>query len=165
MRPRDSTLTAERLRYLHDYDPETGLFTRRQAGGGQAIGCVMGTTNKIDGRVRIMVDGLIYLRSRLAWLHYYGEWSKEMLDHINHDVADDRIANLRDVSRMVNMQNQIRSHTKTGLPLGVYPSKRRFQAAIKIEGKRVYIGNYKTPEEAHAAYLDVKRRHHSGNTL
>lgn len=163
MAPRNSTLTAERLRELHNLDPETGRLTRRTAAGGKRVGDVMGTLNK-DGYVRIMVDGLIYLAQRLVWLHYYGSWPSEC-DHINGIRNDNSIANLRDVTRSINMQNQKKAHNRTGLPLGVYPSKQRFQATIKIDGKPVYIGNYKTADEAHAAYLEVKRKLHPGNTL
>ena len=164
MHPRNSTLTAERLRHLLDYDPATGLFTRRFPRGGQPTGCVVGTLNP-DGTIRIGVDGDIYLANRLAWLHYHGKWPDNLVDHIDHDRANNRILNLRDVTNAVNMQNQIVAHNKTGLPLGVYKSKLRFVAMIRINKKLKHVGSFKTPEEAHEAYLRAKREWHEGCTL
>jgi hypothetical protein len=40
-----------------------------------------------------------------------------------------------------------------------------FKAAIGISGRTVFLGEFKTAEEAHAAYLAKKREVHPGCTI
>jgi hypothetical protein len=80
-------LTAERLRELLHYDPETGQFTRR---GGKAVGYI---TER--GYVRIAIDKRPHYGHRLAWLYTHGSWPTAYLEHVNGNAADNRIANLR----------------------------------------------------------------------
>ena len=42
---------------------------------------------------------------------------------------------------------------KKDLPMGVFPKRKSFHAARKINGKRFYLGTYSTAAQAHAAYL------------
>lgn len=153
-------LTSERLRELLDYDPETGVFTNRFSRGAAKAGAVAGRSIGSSGYLRIMVSGRHYLAHRLAWLYMTGEWPKEEVDHINRDKIDNRWANLREATRTDNAINQIRS--SRALPRGVRRAKSRFQASLKVDGQFVHLGNYATPEEAHAAYLDADKRFRSG---
>lgn len=53
----------------------------------------------------------------------------------------------------------------TGL-LGVSKADSRgFRARIFYAGKETHLGTFKTPEDAHAAYLAAKRRLHAGCTI
>jgi hypothetical protein len=45
---------------------------------------------------------------------------------------------------------------ESSLPVGVTVSKKRFASAIHKQGKRYYLGNFKTPEEAFQAYKVAK---------
>ena len=63
-------LTAERLREVLGYDPETGVFTRRLATtcrvkAGGTVGCL-----RRDGYLTTSIDSKLYLLHRLAWLGY-----------------------------------------------------------------------------------------------
>jgi len=158
-------LTADRLRELLHYDPETGVFTRRLKRGGYAAGSRVGYTAP-DGRVLVSVDNKNFRAHRLVWLYVHGEWPSNDVDHINGDPSDNRLCNLRDVPHMVNLQNRVRPTraNRHGL-IGVTKNHDRFMAQIKIDGRRVYIGTYDTPEEASAAYLEAKRKHHPGCTI
>lgn len=144
------------------YDPETGEFIRLTTRGGYMAGTVAGCRNA-DGYTLIQVDGKQFMAHRLAILDQTGTWPTEDVDHINGDRSDNRIANLRVVSRSVNMQNLKRSHkdNTTGF-LGVVPNHAQFAAQIRIDGKNVHLGNFNTPEEAHEAYLIAKRAIHVG---
>lgn len=163
----DRDLTAHRLREVLDYDPETGVFTRkvrlaqRHKAGDRADFVVTG--GNLKGYRRICVDSQRYLAHRVAWMYANGEWPKKFIDHINGDKGDNRLSNLRDVQPKVNVQNtrKPRSDNKSGF-LGVHWHKqnRTWRARIQKDGKSINIGCFPSPEEAHAAYLDAKRQIH-----
>lgn len=165
MKLRESA-TAERIRELLRYDPEGGGFVwlkPRSAGvrAGDSAGCGVQ-----QGYVQIAVDGVRYRAHRLAWLWMTGHWPSGVIDHINADTGDNRWANLRDVSKSVNQQNQRRAYASstTGF-MGVSPEGRKFKARIRVGGERLYLGLFPTAQLAYEAYLAVKRQFHEGNTL
>ena len=164
--PRKPLPTAEQVLEHLAYDPETGHFYRTKNGPGVRAGQLAGTSNP-DGRREISVFNRKIKAARLAWLVTTGEWPKGEIDHINGDPSDNRIVNLRDVSRMVNQQNQRRakSSNKSGL-LGVKTNKTgKCSANIVLEGKKIFLGMFDTPYQAHVAYLAAKRRLHEGCTI
>lgn len=160
-----STLTAERLRALLDYDPETGAFTWRERRGRATAGKPAGFVRK-DGYVVIRVDGVSHTGHRLAWLYVHGEWPEQDTDHFNGTRCDNRIANLRDVSRAINIQNQRKATAtnKTGV-FGAHVERGHFRSHIRINGRQVRLGSFATAAEANAAYVEAKRKHHEGCTV
>jgi len=165
-----SDLTAERLREMLQYDPDTGVFTWIVGSIRNPAGSTAGTTRSTYQTISIQY--VRHFAHRLAWLHYYGEWPKGNLDHIDHDTRNNRIHNLRDVSQAGNMQNQIRamSHNLSGL-LGVSKRVRgkrgtvTYYARIKVGKKVRHLGCFACPHEAHAAYVEAKRRLHETCTI
>lgn len=159
-------LTAERLRELLDFDATTGLFSWRNWKAGVRRGRPAGCLCKRRNCVIIGIDRKIYLAHRLAWLWVHGQWPCEHIDHINGNSADNRLANLRDVPRAINMQNRRKParHNKSGL-LGVYEHDGRWRAEVRLNGKSINIGSFGSKEEAHAAYLTAKRQLHPGCTI
>ena len=155
-----------RLRQLLSYDSETGVFTWKiNIGKRIRAGSVAGTTHH-SGYNCIIIERSHYTAHRLAWLYFYGEWPSGVIDHINGDKFDNRISNLRDVSRSVNQQNRRKAakNSKTGM-LGVSQAGSVFVANIMVDGKTVRLGRYETAELAHAAYVNAKRQHHAGCTI
>lgn len=158
-------ITAQRLRELVSYDAATGEFAWLVKRGNAELGSSAGYINSNGYRV-IRLDGVRYRAHRLAWFFVHGVWPSENVDHINGDRADNRIANLRDITQAENLQNQKRAHnrSKTGL-LGAWPSGDRFQSCIRVNGKYHELGRFDTAEEAHAAYLAAKSKLHKFQTL
>lgn len=163
-------LTQERLRALVDYDPLTGVFTSKVKRFFLAPGDICGTRHS-EGYFFIGIDGRRYFSHRLAVLYMTGVWPTSDVDHINGDRADNRWANLRTVSRSVNMQNQKRARSyakgRTSKYLGVSfdRSRNKWAAGIKVDGKYHYLGRFDSEEKAHEVYVQAKRKHHAGNTL
>lgn len=160
------TLTAERLREVLAYDPETGHLTRiARVSSSTRIGDLAGTPSGM-GYLQCRVDGRLYKCHRLAWLYVYGVWPKEMIDHVNGRRDDNRIENLRAVSRTTNMQNQRRAqrNNTTGL-LGAHRDKTRYRSCIRADGRSTNLGSFGTAEDAHEAYLAAKRLLHGGCTI
>lgn len=154
-------LTAQRLRELLRYDPETGVFTRRVKTSARTfVGKVAGAASS-GGYLQIRVDSARYLAHRLAWLYMNGEWPKQCIDHINGIRTDNRITNLRDVSSGVNAQNVHNSKGRSGL-VGVSVHRHGFVAFIGKNHSVTYLGIFKTAEEARAAYIVAKRQLHDG---
>ncbi|MFC4924551.1 HNH endonuclease [Delftia deserti] len=166
----DGDISAERLRRLFHYDPETGIFTRKFCGTRGRIGTKAGGLHTSQGkRYRsINIDGRFFKLHRLAWLYVHGEWPKGVIDHIDGDGENNSLSNLRDVTPTINSQNirAVRRRTLSGY-LGVSWSseKKAWFAYIKVDKKRQYLGYFDDPEVAHQAYLDAKRRLHPGCTI
>ena len=157
-------LTAETLREYLSYDPETGVFTRiKSTTRPDRVGAVAGALDR-QGHVQIRVLGTLHMAHRLAWLYTYGAWPTETIDHINGIKTDNRIANLRNVSQQLNNQNQIKSRGPSGY-LGVSKYRDKWRAQIRLSGVSIHIGYFYTPEEAHAAYVEAKRKLHAGCTI
>lgn len=157
-------LTAERLRELLIYDAQTGLFTRRITNRRWLAGQVAGSID-VNGHILINVDRVQYRAHRLAWLYTHGRWPANDIDHMNGVRTDNRLENLRDVTRQVNLQNRRTSTAKSKL-LGAHQHvDGRWKSAIRHNGRQVHLGYFDTPEEAHLAYIHAKRRLHEGCTI
>lgn len=165
----DANLTAERLRELLHYDPETGVFTFRIAtkprlGGRAQPGKVAGSEHKTIGYVYLCIAKKKYLAHRVAWLYVHGEWPL-LIDHINGVRNDNRLANLRDSSPLLNSQNRRVTLAGTGL-IGAYRTREgRFKSSIRVGGRQKWLGVFDTAEDAHFAYLAAKRKLHQGCTI
>ena len=164
-------LTAERLREVLDYNPQTGELVwlvnppRKKEFIGKRAGY-----RHAAGYLSVGVDKEVFLAHRLAWLHVHGRWPEGQIDHINGDRSDNRIENLRDVPQQVNLQNrrETRASKKTSSFLGVFPvesKKNPWASSIRVDRKKIHIGVFPTEEAAHSAYLEAKRRLHAGCTI
>jgi hypothetical protein len=158
-------LTAQRVRELLDYNPESGILTWRVNRSNRPMGSQAGTINK-HGHMCVGIDGSIRYAHRLIWLWVYGEWPDGEVDHINGIRADNRIANLRCGDRRLNMENKRRAmrNSKSGV-LGVTLAGGRWRASIGVGGRTLHLGTFDTPEMAHERYLLAKRRLHEGCTI
>jgi hypothetical protein len=141
-------LTQERLMEVLSYDSDTGVFVWRQKRGRQVNGSVAGSPHNA-GYWSIRVDGRALLAHRLAWMYVHGDWPSE-IDHINGDRRDNRIANLRHVTRQQNCRNAaMRSHNQTGVNgVAYYQRYRRFRVIMTVDGQSRYLGSFKTLDEA-----------------
>ena len=163
------SITHDRLREVLHYDPATGVFTWRVKTCRKVVpGAVAGAVQP-DGRVVVGCGGIKYRASRLAWFYMTGVWPTDAVDHKDGDTQNNRFDNLRDVSTAGNIQNQRRAHDRnksSGL-LGVSRLRGggRWRARICTDGVSTLIGWYDTPEQAHEAYLEAKRRLHATCTI
>lgn len=132
------------------------------------VGDVVGTLYK-NGYLRTQVKGQVYTVHALVWLYHRGSLPTLDIDHINGNRSDNRIENLREVTRSVNMQNlrQAPAHNKSSGMLGVkrHSNGKCWQAQIQVNKKQIYLGLFDTKEAAHEAYLKAKRNIHEGCTI
>jgi len=96
---------------LLSYDPKTGVFLRKYGRGATApAGFVMPNGYRV-----IRVNYHKFLAHRLAWFISYKEWPSREIDHINRDRDDNRLVNLRDVSRKQNSENTVTALLKSAM--------------------------------------------------
>jgi hypothetical protein len=162
-------LGAEELRSLFSYDADTGEFTRLVTKQKRATVSGKIGSDDLYGYKTTRIAGRSYKIHRLAWLYVHGAWPDGDIDHINGNRSDNRIANLRDVARKVNLENQRRAtnNRSTGL-LGAYFDRRKkncYYARISVGDKSIHLGTFQTAEAAHEAYLKAKRELHAGCTI
>jgi len=152
------------VRKLFRYNRRTGTFVWRVLKGRMLAGATAGTLGNCG--IQVQVDGRFYKVHRLVWLYVHGHWPIGEVDHRNHNTTDNRLSNLRDVPKFVNMQNRsgAQRNSSTGV-LGVVPRGSRFMARLHIAGKNLHLGTFDTALEAHSIYLKAKRERHEGNTL
>lgn len=101
-----------------------------------------------------------FLAHRVAFAHYHGHWPKGEVDHINGRRDDNRICNLRDVSRSEQAKNMPRSCVNKSGKVGVHWITRlsKWGAKIQVGGRSHWLGYYDTFEEACSARESAERR-------
>lgn len=162
-------LSADKLRELLHYDPDTGIFIWRvRVSQAVKAGDTAGRVN-YDGYATIKVLGYEYRAHRLAMFYGDGVMPPSEVDHINGVRLDNRLANLRHADRAMNAQNMrkaLRTNLSCGLIGATWDKKRQaWKAAIQVNGKKRALGVFDTAEEAHARYLEEKRAFHVGCTI
>lgn len=105
------------------------------AAAGYRIGCVLG----------------VALRAHhVIWCMETGSWPLHEIDHINGIRDDNRIENLRDVTRRENTMNRsLHSNNKSGFN-GVYWNERdrRWRAGIIVNKRKIFLGSFRAKDDA-----------------
>lgn len=154
-------LTVDLLNELFEYDKETGdLIWKACRSRRVKVGDIAGTVNS-KGYIKLDVNYKKYLAHRLVFLMHKGYLPKT-IDHINGNPADNRIQNLRAVTAGQNQHNRKLNKNNTSGFKGVSWHKRtkRWGACICLEGKRIYLGLFNTPEEADAVVRKAREELH-----
>jgi hypothetical protein len=151
-------LDPHHLRELLEYNPETGnlywkprsrerFASERSFGqfntlfaGKEALSCDGG-----NGYLTGLVEQTKQRAHRVAWAIYYGEWP-DQIDHINHDRSDNRIANLRAVTKTENARNQrLRKDNTTGRTgVNWHGPTSKWRAAGRVNGRATHLGLFET---------------------
>jgi hypothetical protein len=146
-------LTQDYLKQLFTYD-NGKLFWRVSRTNSVRIGNEAGSTRNDNGRRIINLDGKVVYAHRMIFLFHHG-WLPAEIDHIDRNPSNNRIENLRSVTRAENQRNTgLRKDNTSGVK-GVcwYEPTKRWTAQIRINGVRKRLGYFKNLEEA-AAVMD-----------
>ena len=98
-------LTAECLRALFEYNPDTGNFTYKKSSRRMPVGSLAGNITP-RGYVRICIGGKRHQAHRLAWLYMTGESPSLLIDHKDGDTGNNRWVNLREATVIENGRNR-----------------------------------------------------------
>ena len=144
------------LRELLDYDPQTGDIKWRPRGGkyfstdrvtkawNSRYAGKVASNLTVYGYRSVSILGKSRYAHRVSWAIYTGEWPSGPIDHINHDRADNRIANLRDATREINNRNATKRSDNTSGVTGVTWDKQHGKWLVQIasEGRNLKIGRF-----------------------
>jgi hypothetical protein len=162
------------LRQLLRYEPETGkLFWRERPESffGTAHHCATWNTryagketfvtNQNKGYKAGGVFDIRLLAHRVILAMVNDEWPAGDVDHINGIRSDNRLSNLRVVSRTVNMRNAKKPKTNTSGVIGVawYAPRRKWRASIMVDKSSVHLGYFATMSAAVAAREAAERKY------
>jgi len=161
MRDRKPLPPVDVVRALIDYNPETGSFVWRERPGNMfpAMRHALMWNKRFAGKAAFNIKhhagylygglfGSNFSSHRIAWYHAHGVVPDE-IDHINGNRADNRLCNLREVTRRENCKNAAkRSSSRSGIT-GISWDQVNFRWHVRIGRK--HIGRFKDFEEAIAA--------------
>ncbi len=150
----------KRLRYY----PDTGIFVWID-GTPKVQGKTAGSLRA--GYVRIKIDGMVHWAHHLA-LRFSGVDipAGMQVDHINGKRSDNRLVNLRVVTRVENSRNKTRpKHNRTGY-MGISKTQTGYMVRTWIGNKQRFHGSFKNLSEAISArdraYKELGFHHNHG---
>jgi hypothetical protein len=157
---KNTHISCEELKERFNYCQDTGIFTVKKVVSGSAkkgepAGWI---DHRCKGYIRIEISNIVYYAHRLAWLHVHGCFPIDEIDHINGVRGDNRICNLRLVSRMENMMNKRRYKNNKSGYIGVVWSKtcRKWIARITFNKKQINLGSFHSLSDAAQARKDAE---------
>jgi hypothetical protein len=115
-------------------------------------------TNNSHGYNLVGCNGKLFRRHRIigfAFLNLDIDDTTQCIDHRDGIRNNNCIDNLRVVTQQQNHFNRTKAK-------GYSWNKRaqKYQASIKLNGKPIHLGHFKTEDEARAAYLAAKQIYH-----
>jgi len=163
------SISAETVRELLDYDPDTGIFTWKGRARQWFVSDLAWKTwntrfsgteagGKYAGYIGIRIFGKKYLAHRLAWLWINGEMPKQ-IDHVNRDRMDNRIKNLRIATQAQNAVNVPRK-SANGFRGVTWHKRGKWQVRVRFCNRVHHIGYFDDIEEAARAYDAAAKRFH-----
>ena len=129
------------LREWYTYDAEMGAI--RHKGRDRAVKGIVLNCGYRRINIRVGKNHTHVLMHRAAWALFYGRWPSE-IDHLNGIKTDNRLCNLREVSRSENNQNRVwkwKPNARTGLP-GVCYDKTYKDYVVRFRNFRHFHDKY-----------------------
>lgn len=123
-------------------------------------GKIAGTPHS-QGYVSIMIKGIPRLAHRIAWLLENKEFPAEELDHIDGNRANNKISNLRSVTRKENCKNLRKSSSNTSGINGVSwaAHAKKWVARIQVDYKYIHLGYFSAKIDAFTARYEAEKKY------
>jgi hypothetical protein len=151
---------AEILREYLSYDAETGILRwrkRDQPSHQHLVGkeALSGPTSR--GYKRGGLFGRNVMAHRVIWKMVYGDDPLE-IDHIDGDPTNNRLSNLRSVTRQDNVRNVRRKVGNKSGCTGVHYRRGYWIASIRHDGRQIELGYFKDKQLAIASRKSAERQ-------
>ncbi len=164
--PKAPKLTHKRLLEVLTYEPTTGSFFWHVRPEGtktwntRFAGKLAGVA-QADGYLRIVIDRESLAASHVAWFYMTGRWPTTRIDHRDLDKSNNEWGNLREATSSQNSANlPAFSTNKSGLKGAWWNKrKRKWESRICVQGQKIWLGLFDTPEAAAAAYAIAAQKH------
>jgi hypothetical protein len=142
-----------------EYDENGTLILKRQLPK-RKVGEKIGTTHK-NGYSKALILSKMYGLHRLIFLYHYGYFPKEV-DHIDNNIQNNKIENLRDASKVQNCYNRRLGTNNTSGVKGVSWSKVRnkWVAQLTVDGKLKRFGFYNDIDYAKFVIEAMRYKYH-----
>jgi hypothetical protein len=152
--------TVKRLFY---YDAESGMLIWRNGNGRNVKPWQEAKASNGQGYYSVKIDGNSYRVHRLIWLYVYGNFPEKDIDHKNRIRNDNRLCNLRDVSRTDNCQNiSLPNHNKSGhMGVSWIRSHNCCTVYVKVNKKNKWLGYYKNLNDAIEARKEGEKKYYN----
>lgn len=156
--------SAEVLRRLFEYDPKTGSLTHKVRDesefGSRRVQRLWNTQNagKVAGYVNsngyrmVRIFGTRYFAHRAIWKLNFG-YEPEVIDHIDGNSENNRLANLRSCSFVDNTKNKAMPSNNTSGCIGVHwcRTRKKWLSYIRVGDKHKFLGYYSEFDDAVAS--------------
>jgi mRNA-degrading endonuclease HigB of HigAB toxin-antitoxin module len=139
----DIPVTQELVQHLFNYDSNTGKITWKNPPVMKGIkGKDACSINNNYHTVNIY--GKNYNAHRVIWLYVHGYFPENDIDHIDRDKTNNKLENLREVSRQCNMRNVGKRVNNKSNVVGVSFIQKRIKwyANIMVNGKTYGLGEH-----------------------
>lgn len=97
--------------------------------------------------LRVQFEGKAYYVHRIIYALHYDAWPK-VVDHVDGNVLNNKIENLRPCSQLRNSSNRKRSKANKSGVTGVYPKGAKWRANIRFQRRLFHLGTFPTKQEA-----------------
>ena len=158
----------EELKECLDYNPDTGVIIWKKKTGinspikiGQEAGWDKVKTETLSYRV-IRFNHTLYKAHRLAYYMHHGTDPRNTdIDHEDGNGLNNKINNLRVATRSENGRNRKLQKNNTSGATGVtwHKVRKRWVAAIKVNGKQIHLGVYINKEDAIQARKEAEKKY------
>ena len=113
------------------------------------------------GKLTVRVNGkALHVRTHRAIFMYHHGYLPEIVDHIDGDVTNNRIENLRAATKNQNQWNRKNNIKSVTGRRGVVLKGAKYYAVCKVNNKRYHLGGFASLEEAENEVMSFRKEHH-----
>jgi len=145
--------------FIDRFEYQDGKLFYKKSEGCMKQGSEVGTVDK-GGYLKTLIKRKPYRLHRIIFMMHHGYLPK-FLDHIDGDPSNNRIENLRPATSSQNNLNRGKHKRNTSGYKGVtwVATNGKYSARIAIGDKRLFLGYFDDPKEAHDAYCEAAQKY------
>ena len=149
-------MTREEVLLTFEY-LDGNLIWKVDSGARKVKGNIAGSM-EASGHLSTKWKGKRYKNHRLIYLMHHGDLP-EFIDHIDQDPSNNKIENLRPITKSQNMMNSNQSRSKYGKNISWHGGTQRYRVGI-TKNKKQYVTVHRTLEEARVAVEKMRQELH-----